>query len=1185
MRLTAVVLCLTALASTIYAQGNSGTITGTVSDPEGAVVASAAIEAKRIETSAVFTAASSATGNYTLSQLPPGTYELTVVVPGFKKYIRPNIIIEAAQTARIDVVLQLGAASESVTVTDTAPLLKTESGELSQNISSDQMNNLPVLGIGAAAAGTAGIRNPYSVIQLLPGSASFGADTSLRINGTPSNTEALRIDGQDATNGYSATQSLSAPSVDAIQEFAVETSNFAAEFGQVGGGLFNVTMRSGSNQIHGSVYEYYVNEFLNAGTPNTNNGNGEHVRNRQRRNDYGGTFGGPVVIPKVYDGRNKLFFFFSFEQFRETTINSTTNYTVPIPAYQTGNFTQALTGKRLGTDPLGRPIMENTIYNPATDQIINGLDERDPFPNNTVPLSQQDSVALKIQSLIPQPNRPGLINNFVPTYNNSRLTWVPSIKIDYSFSSRSKLSGYYSYNNSFTPNNNGLPGAINGTPTTNTAHTIRLNFDETLSPTLLLHIGAGLLNPTQSQTPPVVDPLALLGFKGSNAPLFPVIQTISGAQGGGPNLGPGNAVVLNYTKPTGTASLTWVRNNHTYKGGAEMILNGYVAANQTYANIWAAFSPVETGLPSLNGVSLPGGTVGFAYASFLMGRVDNGYDAIPTKTRMGSHGISFFIQDSWKVTRKLTLDYGLRYDFQTYLSEEHGRYGVFSPVTANPSVGGLPGALIYEGDGGGRCNCRFAHNYPWAFGPRLGLAYQITPKTVFRAGVGVAYNKPDDNNSLSLSTGSQQIYSSPSYGNPAYLLQDGVPYTITWPNFYPGQIPFPGTTSSVSQLFDPQAGRPARQLQWSIGIQREITHDLVLEADYVGNRGVWWNAPFLINPNVLTPQILTAHGLNINNANDLSLLALPINSPTAIARGFGTPPYPSFPLTATVAQSLRPYPQFGSLANWHYAPLGDTWYDALQIKATKRLSHGLTGTGSFSWQKQLTIGTEEDFSFFNAISAQVNDIENRPQNKYLSGYDQPFLLVLSGNYTTPRLSINKVLSWVARDWTIGAVLRYGSGLPIPSPTANNALNTVLFRSTYANRVPGQPMFLQDLNCHCFDPTKTLVLNPNAWTNPPAGQFGTSAAYYSDYRYQRRPAESMSFGREFRIKERATLQVRAEFTNIFNRLVLPNPAVTNAQATTTYTAAGLLSAGFGFINDTNGAGSMPRSGTLVARFSF
>ena len=919
-----------AVAMTMFGQGDRGTITGTVSDPQGAVVASAPIEARHLETGAVFQAASSATGNYTLSQLPVGTYALTVTVPGFKKYVRSNIAIEAAQTARIDVVLVLGAASESVTITDTAPLLKTESGELSQNVSTDQLDNLPMLGIGAAAAGTAGIRNPYAVIQLLPGSASFGADSSLRINGSPSNTEALRIDGQDATNGYSSTQSLSAPSVDAIQEFAIETSNFAAEFGQVGGGLFNVTMRSGTNQLHGSVYDYFVNEALNAGTPNTNNGTGGHIRNRQRRNDYGFTVGGPVFIPKLYDGRNKLFFFFSFEQFRETTINSTTNYTVPIAAYRAGDFSQALTKRNLGTDALGRPILENTIYDPTTDRIVNGLDERDPFPNNTVPLSQQDPVALKIQSLIPLPNGPGLINNFVPTYKNSRLTYVPSIKMDYSFNSRSKLSGYYAYNYSNTPNNNGLPGVLNGIVTTNTAQTIRLNFDETLTPTLLFHLGVGLLNPTQNQVPPAVNPVTALGFKGSNAQLFPYIETISGTQGGGPTLGPGNAVQLNYTKPTGTVSLTWVRNNHTYKAGGETILNGYVASNRTYANGWVAFSPIETGLPSLNGVSLPGGSVGFAYASFLMGRVDNGYDAIPTKTRMGSHGISGFIQDSWKVTRKLTLDYGLRYDFQTYLSEEHGRYGVFSPSTPNPSAGGLPGALIFEGYGGGRCNCEFAHNYPWAFGPRIGLAYQVIPKTVFRVGAGVAYGKPDDNNSLSLSTGSQQIYSSPSYGNPAYLLQNGLPYTITWPNFSPGQIPLPGTTSSVSQLFDPQAGRPARQIQWSIGIQREITHDLVLEADFVGNRGVWWNAPFLINPNILTPQILAAHGLNINNAADLALLALPINSPTAINRGFGTPPYAGFPLTATVAQAIRPFPQFGSLNNWHYAPLGDTWYDALR---------------------------------------------------------------------------------------------------------------------------------------------------------------------------------------------------------------------------------------------------------------
>jgi hypothetical protein len=332
-------------------------------------------------------------------------------------------------------------------------------------------------------------------------------------------------------------------------------------------------------------------------------------------------------------------------------------------------------------------------------------------------------------------------------------------------------------------------------------------------------------------------------------------------------------------------------------------------------------------------------------------------------------------------------------------------------------------------------------------------------------------------------------------------------------------------------------------------------------------------------------QILTAHGLNINSATDRALLALPVSSSQAIARGFGNVPYAGFPTGQPVAQLIRPFPQFGSLNNWHYAPDGDTWYQSLQMKATKRFSHGLDFSSSFTWSKQLALGAEEDFSFFQAISVQVNDIANRPQNKYLSGFDQPLLFVFSGSYTTPKISSNKALSWVARDWQLGTLLRYGSGLPIRVPAANNALASVLFRGTFANRVPSQPLFTKDLNCHCYDPTTTLVLNPAAWVDPPAGQFGGSAAYYSDYRGQRRPQENLSLARVFHIRERAQLQIRAEFTNIFNRVVLPAPSSTNAAATTTHSANGLLSAGFGFMNTTNGAGAVPRAGQLVARFSF
>jgi Carboxypeptidase regulatory-like domain len=1190
MRFVATVLLLCLLAFSAFGQSDRGTITGTIADPAGAVVPNAPVEAKNVDTGAVYQAGASATGNFTLAQLPTGTYQLSVTVPGFKKYVRQNIVLQVTQTVRIDVTLEVGATSDSVTVSDVSPLLKTESGELSHNVTTNTLNSLPVLSIGAGA-GTAGIRNPYAVVQLLPGSSNFTADSNLRLNGTPSNTQSLRIDGQDATYSYSAGQSVAAPSVDAIQEFAIQTSNYAAEFGQAGGGLFNVTMRSGNNQLHGSAYLYAVNEALNAGTPNTDDGNGHHLRNRQRRYDYGFNLGGPIEIPKVYDGHDKAFFFFNFEQFRQTTITSTTALTVPTAAYFTGDFTQALTGRKLGTDQINRAIMENTVYDPGSDFTSGTLRFRNPFVNNTIPFAQQDPVALKIQALIPKADTADLISNYHPVYTNTRLTYVPSIKIDYSLSSKMKLSGFWSRNDTSTPNNNGLPDPIGGTPQTNTAHTVRLNFDTTITPTLLLHMGVGLLYPIQIQTPPPFDPVQELGLKGTFTNLFPRIAGISStSKGGGPSMGPGNAVTLHYTKPTANVSLTWVHNNHTYKFGGEAIFNGYVAYNQTYADGWLTFSPNETGLPALNGVSLPGGTVGFGYASFLMGRVDNGYTAIPTKTRLGSHGISGFVQDTWKVTRKLTLDYGLRYDFQTYLKEQYGRYGIFGPNTPNPSVGGLPGDLIFEGYGDGRCDCNFAKNYPWAFGPRIGIAYQMLPKTVLRVGAGVSYFKPDDNNSLSLSTGSQKIYSTASYGDPAYLLQDGLPYTISWPNFSGGQIPLPGTTASPSQLFDQNAGRPARQIQWSVGIQRELSSNIVLDVTYLGNVGVWWNAPFLINPNILTADRLSAFGLDINNADDRALLSVPITNSKAIARGFGNLPYPGFPTSSTVSQAIRPYPQFGSLANWHYSPLGHTWYNALQAKVTKRYSHGLDLTGSFSWQKQQALGAEEDFSFFQAVSVQVNDIMNRQQNKYLSGFDQPFLVVIAGNYTTPKLSsTNKALqavSWAARDWVLGTVLRYGSGLPIRVPAANNALSSVLFRGTFANRVPGQPLFTQDLNCHCFDPTKTLTLNPNAWEDPPAGQFGSSAAYYSDYRQPRRPAENLSIGRVFRIREQMNLQIRAEFTNILNRYSLPSPSATNAALTTTYyKTTGLLSAGFGFSNTTNGAGSDPRAGTIVARFTF
>lgn len=1184
-----------------YSQSDRGTITGTISDPAGAVIAGAPIEAKNLETGAVYNGASSATGNYTLAQIPTGNYEVSVTVPGFKKYTRSGIAVLTAQTLRIDVPLEVGSTSDAVTVTEQASLLKTESGDLSHNVTADTLDNVPVLSIGAAA-GTAGLRNPYSVLQMIPG-ASFTADSSIRVNGAPSNTMTLRVEGQDATNGWSATQSITQPSVDAIQEMAVQTSNYAAEYGQVGGGLFNVTMKSGTNRFHGTGYEYFVNEALNAGVPFTNNGKGGLLRPRARRNDYGFTLGGPVIIPKVYNGHDRLFFFFGFEQFRETIITNSTSYTLPTPAYRNGDFSAALTGRNLcaaatpNCSPLAGPIMENTIYDPATEYVQNGLVERNPFPGNMIPVTRFDPVAVAIQKMIPLPAGPnanGLINNFLPTVANPRLSYIPSVKSDYQISPSIKLSGYWSRTETNTPNNGALPEPITGTvPSYVVAHTVRLNYDQTLKPTLLLHLGSGLIYTYVDQPNPAFNPVTQLGLTGTYTNLFPDIGGLSGNQGGmSLGMGPGNAIALHNPVPTDNASLTWVKGNHTYKAGAEVRFEGYIAYNQTYTNGWMTFSPNQTGLPSLNGANLNGGNVGYGYASFLLGAVNNGFTGVPTTTRVGSHSFAWFVQDSWKVTRKITLDYGLRYDFSTYLTSEHGLMQDFGPSTPNPSAGGRLGAVVFDGYEPGRCQCHIASNYPFAYGPRVGLAYQILPTLVLRAGAGVSYAKTDDNNQLSFSTGSQNQYATSSFGEPAFLMKNGMPYQITWPNFNPGQLPLPGTTTGPLIAYDRHAGRPARQTQWSIGLQKELKRNFVVEAAYVGNRGAWWSASAMVQPNQNTPSALLADGLNVNSATDRAVLTSTIGSTTAIQRGFGGLPYSGFPIGSTVAQSLRPYPQFGTLI-FNYPPDGDTWYNSLQVKATKRFSHGLDFSSSFTWAKQEYIGSEEDF-VAGQVNPVQNDVFNRPQNKYLSGFDQPFLFTFAGGYTTPKLAINKAASWIARDWTLSAVLRYGSGLPIEVPLANNALNSILYTGGYAaaatngtlsDRVAGQPLFLDNLNCHCFDPTKTFVLNPKAWVDPPAGQFGTSAAYYSDYRQQRRPMENLAFGRVFRIKERSSLQIRAEFQNIFNRTEINAPTSTNAAATQlSSSTTGLTTSGFGYIN-TGTVAVQPRQGQLVARFTF
>jgi hypothetical protein len=411
-----------------------------------------------------------------------------------------------------------------------------------------------------------------------------------------------------------------------------------------------------------------------------------------------------------------------------------------------------------------------------------------------------------------------------------------------------------------------------------------------------------------------------------------------------------------------------------------------------------------------------------------------------------------------------------------------------------------------------------------------------------------------------------------------------------------------------------------RTFQWSLGFQREISSNLVVDANYVGNRGAWWVGPLLagLNYNALAPEGLKSqYGIDVTNRADTTLLNTQINSPAVIARfpWLANPNnvYPGFPATQTLLQALRPYPQWNGVPPFLGPPDGNTWYDSLQVKLTKRFSHGLSSQVAYTWQKELTNGTNSNTAYVTPSPPLINDVFNRAIDKQISGFSQPQVLVISFSYTTPRLQAQflgaRPLSFLLRDWTYSGVLRYQSGQLLQSPDSANNLLSNLARGpsnnpavwgggyTFLNRVPGQPLFLVDPNSK-FDPTQQLVLNPKAWVEPPYGTFGTSAPYYNDFRWQRQPAESMAIGRVFRIKERASLYVRAEFQNVFNRLFYQLPSNSGATTITSPTGranslsgvSGLLSSGWGYVNWVNGGspasgGAQPRSGQVVARFTF
>jgi hypothetical protein len=1244
--LRVVAFCLIA-ASSALAQVGNGSITGTVTDPAGAVVAGANIEVKNTETGVVYPGVSTSTGKYSIPSLPVGTYSVTVKVQGFKTYTHTNLVVGATQSLGEDVQLQVGAASDSITVSAEASLLKTEAGDMTHNVALDTLSQLPLLGIGTANSGTSGVRNPYNSLQTLPGVSSYASSGQFTMNGLGGNmTETMRLEGQDSTsrlfNTYDYTQ-MGQPSADSIQEVAYQVSNYQAEFGQAGSVVINMTAKSGTNAFHGSGYEYLVNEDLNAGNPFSFTKDGEpgKYRPRNRRSDFGGTLGGPVIIPKLYNGRNRTFFFWNYEQFLETTQYGFTD-TVPVPAFLKGDFSAispvgncslcALYGIQttpLGTptqqlDALGRPMYANAIYDPLTRGVnpTNNLGYANTFPNNTIPLSRFDPVSLKLQALFPAAQNGNLVGNYSANIQGNRYSAIPSIKIDQNISSKDKLSFYYSQINTESQissplgNADGLPVEIGGyRGTFIPTRTTRLNYDRTITPTLLLHLGAGYYHTRFDDHAPFTSfnpsDFGLSGFV--NARQFPSVTGMSSTTYGGmQNIGTsGQIQTLNYEeKPSFTANATWVRGNHTYKFGAELYLEGVL--NGSFAGVTLATGLNATSQPFTPTGSLGSFTQGFGYASFLLGDYGNTALGVTSSTsqtpqlnyKQGQQEWALFLQDTWKVTRKLTLDYGIRWDYATQYKEQYGRLGQFNPTLANANAGGHPGATQFAST----CNCEFyQHPYPYAIGPRVGVAYQLNPKTVLRGGFGVNYQFVQASAGATVTTnGAYPLVGINPYVN---IETPGAIVAPAWPVTDPNRYPTLGTLTGAPFMPDANQLRPPRVAQWSIGIQREISRNLIAEASYVANNGVWeQGAAFAFSgPYGFLSQIpatrYAQYGLypypgtgpcsgqalgsvcsssSYNNDADRALLSQAISATAVTSRmaSIGITnllPYSGFATSNSLQTVLRPFPQFPNLAPSGSAT-GNSHYNSLQIKVTKRFSHGLQASGAYTFARGFVRATRQDF--FNPDSSRWALQQIPPQ-----------VLTFNFTYTVPKIEyLNKfkVANEIVHDWQFGFFAQYQSGIFLTPPTST----TALFLTSEEVRNPGVPLYLKDINnIHGYNPYYDQVLNPAAFSQVPVNGVGPAAGtLYSDFRGPRQPKENANIGRNFRIKERMNLYVRGEFVNIFNRTIMPNPITTTVpQVALTKNSLGLLTGGYGVINAYQAAGTSTiftgRTGTLIARFTF
>ena len=1134
MSKVAVVLLLLLSALPLFAQADRGVITGLVTDSQGAPVANATVSVKDSNTGVVTDVKTSDSGNYSTPPLIIGTYEVTVQNTGFKTFHASGITLASGQTFRQDVALQVGQLQQAVEVSAQTDQLNSDNAQVSGSVNQLEYESLPAVMAGENRVPESQLYTFPTFVAPTQGNIYPGSAFGARINGGQRSAFENFLDGASygEVSGHNGTQERSAP-YESVAEARIITNTFSAQYGHTSGGFVEYTTKSGTDNYHGGIYEFFDNDKLQA------RGEIAPVRPPVRQNQYGFTLGGPISIPKLYNGKNKSFFFFNYDMFRYTNAGAGSGLaTVADAPTRTGNFSEYLTGKQVGTDACGRAVFQGEIFDPASTQSAASCGGpasavvRTPFAGNQIPGGSFSQVAKNIQQYLPQPFNSGITNNYLlgpaQQFLNAKTILT---RVDHNITQNIRFSLTYNYDDrprELDCNNIGGCGGPIGHPRMQdiSTHTAHAQLTWVINPTFFTHFVASYDRWVLPDSYPLIvnkgwaSKVGITGIPYEDAGGFPAINFDGIYRGFGVN---GTGGLQGTDRWQYLDDTTKILGKHTLKAGFEYRwerwFTGAYIGDAGYYN----FRTANTGTFDANGNLITG--TGNAYASFLTGQVGSSGFSIPSFSDYRRPYFAPWINDDWKVTDRLTLSFGFRFDLQFPRTERHNQYSSFDPNLPNPGAGGRLGALAFASQNGIQSTL-FETLQADTYGPRFGFAYRVNDKMVVRGGYGIYYAGVTMNG----------FNANPNYGystNPsvtdltngrqaAFSLDSGFPQSAV---ALPPQITPTLANGTNLQYMSPNGMILPRYQNWTVSVQQQLTQSMVLDVAYVANHGT---------------RLITGNQQNDLNQNNPAILQQ--YSQSELAATVGTPaangfpsPYPGF--TGTVAQALRPYPQYQSVPQFNGAN-GWSTYHSLQTTFRKNFSYGLQLDAGYVFSKLQTNGAESGLSSGFGTSAPLAVSVFR-QTKALSVDDVPNVVTITFVDQLPfgrgKTFMNRggVLNAVLGGWTLAGNLRYESGRPLQIYYSNNPYAFILFNTGYLpDRLPGSGYL--NTNSSNFDIVNSRYVTPNVFATPAPGSLGTEGRVDSVLRGWANYNENLSLYKDFRFKELITWRIGGNSSNLLNR---------------------------------------------------